>query len=242
MTTSTNNPLSSIQARLFSLQDTRYREFNAKLIPTVEKERVIGVRTPALRALAKEMRQECYTPDTEAFMHSLPHFYFEENQLHAFLISETKDADECVRLLEAFLPCIDNWATCDQLNPKAFRKMAKAGTLLGHAQRWMASPKPYVVRFGINVMMNYYLEADTFQLGLLEEVAAISYQAMAEDYYVRMMVAWYFTTALAKQYDATLPYIKGHKLEDWTHRKAIQKACESYRLSTEQKAEIKAAR
>ena len=242
MTTSTNNPLSTIQARLFALQDTGYREFNAKLIPTVEKERVIGVRTPALRAMAKEMRKEGYTTDTEAFMNSLPHFYFEENQLHAFLISETKDADECVRLLDTFLPYIDNWATCDQLNPKAFRKMAKAGTLPEYARRWMASPKPYVVRFGINVLMNYYLEADTFQTGLLDEVAGISHQAVAKDYYVRMMVAWYFATALAKQYDATLPYIKGHKLEDWTHRKAIQKACESYRLSAEQKAEIRAMR
>lgn len=228
--------------RLFAMQDTGYRAFNAKLIPTVEKERVIGVRTPALRTLAKEMLREDHTTDTEAFMHSLPHFYFEENQLHAFLISETKDADECVRLLDAFLPYIDNWATCDQLNPKAFRKMAKAGTLLRHAQRWMASPMPYVVRFGISVLMSYYLEADTFLPALLEEVAAVSHQAVAEDYYVRMMVAWYFATALAKQYTAALPYIKEHKLADWTHRKAIQKACESYRLSAEQKAEIRAAR
>ena len=222
---------SQINGYLFSLQDVAYRDFQAKLIPTVDFSRVIGVRTPALRAFAKKLRKEGGS-GVQEFLSSLPHEYFDENQLHAFLISEEKDFDACFSLLEKFLPFIDNWATCDQLSPAVFKKNHEK--LLPHIEKWIESEKTYTIRFAIKCLMQYFLDED-FKPVYLEKVAAVH----SEEYYVKMMVAWYFATALAKQYEATLPFIEQKRLEKWTHNKAIQKARESFRISAEQKEYLK---
>ena len=233
----------SIRQQLFALQDGTYRNFHARLIPTVAYERIIGVRTPALRTLAKTIRQQSVCND---FLHTLPHDFYDENQLHALLINEMRDTAECLGALETFLPYVDNWATCDQLNPLAFRKMAKEGTLIAMARHWIAQPQPYTVRFGVNVLMRYYLDDGRFQPDYLQWVADIAYRPVADapetGYYVRMVIAWFFATALAKQYEATIPYIAQQRLPDWVHRKTIQKAVESYRLSAEKKALLRTYR
>lgn len=221
-----------IQKQLFSLQDVPYGDFQARLLPTVPRERIIGVRTPALRRLAKELSKD---PETEAFLKELPHRYFEENQLHAFLLEGEKDYDACLRRLNAFLPYVDNWATCDQMCPKALEKHADA--LLPQIRLWLASPHPYTVRFAIGLLMRYYLD-ERFAPEYPDLVASI----VSEEYYVNMMVAWYFATALAKQYESILPYLKEGRLETWTHNKTIQKAVESYRIRPEQKEELRALR
>lgn len=221
-----------IREELFSLQDKKYREFQAKLIPTVDPETVIGVRTPQLRKLAKHLYKETDPAELEAFLKELPHKYFDENQLHAFLISEEKDYDRCVAQVNAFLPYIDNWATCDQLSPKVFKK--HRGELLSHIREWISSDSTYTIRFGIGMLMQHYLD-DNFEPAYPEMVA----QVRSEEYYVNMMIAWYFATALAKQYETAVTYIEGQKLDVWTHNKAIQKARESYRITPAQKEYIK---
>jgi len=218
-----------IREELFRLQDLKYREFQRKLIPTVDPESVIGVRTPELRKLAKRL---CGEPETTAFLEDLPHRYFDENQLHAFIISEEKAFERCVEQVDVFLPCIDNWATCDQLSPKVFRKHREE--LLSHITEWMRSDRTYTIRFGIGMLMQHYLDGD-FDPAYPERVARIR----SEEYYVNMMIAWYFATALAKQYDAVIPFIEERKLDVWTHNRAIRKARESYRITPEQKAYLK---
>ncbi len=221
-----------IRVRLFALRDQPYGEFQKKLIPTVDPFRFIGVRTPDLRKLAKEMAKN---GEAEAFIKKLPHWYFDENQLHAFLISGEKDFSRCIALLEAFLPYVDNWATCDQMSPGIFKK--HRSELLPYIQKWLQSDHVYTVRFAVGLLMQHYLDED-FDPIFLEQAAGIR----SEEYYIRMMVAWYFATALAKQYQAALPYIEKKKLEDWTHNKAIQKAVESYRITEEQKEYLKTLR
>ena len=221
-----------IREDLFSLQDKKYREFQAKLIPTVDPETVIGVRTPQMRNLAKRLYKETDSNELEAFLNELPHKYFDENQLHAFLISEEKDYDRCVAQVNAFLPYIDNWATCDQLSPKVFKK--HRGELLSHIRGWINSDSTYTIRFGIGMLMQHFLD-DDFKPAYPEMVA----QVRSEEYYVNMMIAWYFATALAKQYETAITYIEEQKLDVWTHNKAIQKARESYRITPEQKEYLK---
>ena len=221
--------MSIITERLFSLADEGYRQFQTPLLPSVAPERIIGVRTPVLRRLAKELAG---TAEAEAFLRDLPHVYYEENNLHAFLVEQIRDYDDCVVAIDAFLPYVDNWSTCDGWSPKVFEKHPEK--LLVKIREWMASDLPYTVRFGIGMLQRYFLD-ERFDLAYLDWVAAID----REEYYVRMMVAWYFATALAKQYETALPYIEQGRLPTWTHNKAIQKAVESYRVSAENKAYLK---
>ena len=214
-----------IRARLFALQDEDYRRFSVRLTPTLEMDRVIGVRTPALRALAKELRG---TPDAEEFLAALPHAYYDENNLHGFLIEGLRDYDTCVAALNAFLPYVDNWATCDMMSPRALGKQPRA--LRAQIGKWMVSGREFTVRYGVGMLLRWFLDAG-FDPGDLEAVAALR----SEAYYIRMMVAWYFATALAKQWDATLPYIESRRLAPWVHNKAIQKALESRRVAPEHK-------
>ena len=214
-----------IRGEVFSQQDTVYRDFQAKLIPTIDKETVIGVRTPELRKMAKQLAKR---EDIGMFLENLPHAYFEENQLHAFIVSERKDFAQGMEELEAFLPYVDNWATCDQMSPKVFKKHRQE--LLPHIREWLVSDQTYTVRFGVGMLMEHFLDED-FDPMYPEMVSKIR----SEEYYVNMMIAWYFATALAKQYEAVLPYIEEARLATWTHNKAIQKAVESYRITAEQK-------
>ena len=218
-----------IRQRLFELQDVSYRDFQVKLIPTVETESMIGVRTPALRKLAREYGRRA---EIGVFLQDLPHKYFDENQLHAFIISGIKDFETCIMYVEKFLPYVDNWATCDQMSPTVFKK--KRQELLPYIREWMRSDRTYTVRFGIGMLMQHYLDED-FDPSYPEMVAGIK----SEEYYISMMIAWYFATALAKQYDTVLPYIEEKRLDSQTHNRAIQKAVESYRITQEQKAYLK---
>ena len=217
--------MDAIVVKLLELADNGYRDFQAKLMPTVPKSTIIGVRTPALRALAKELRGGELAA---AFLQELPHKYFDENQLHAFLINDIKDYEQCVQELEHFLPYVDNWATCDQLSPKVLKKQPDA--TLAAIKKWLGSDHDYTVRFGMEMLMSFYLD-DLFKPEFLAWVAADKNEA----YYVKMMVAWFFATALAKQYEATVPYFEQRLLPEWSHKKAIQKACESYRVTKEHK-------
>lgn len=215
----------AIVKELFKLQDKSYAAFNSKLIPTVEQDRVIGVRTPELKTLAKTLAKD---EGKDQFLQSLPHQYFEENQLHAFVISMEKDFDKCLAEVEAFLPYVDNWATCDQLLPKVFKKNPEK--LLVHVRKWIKSDHTYTVRFAIGVLMKHFLD-DDFDTKYPDMVVKVK----SEEYYINMMKAWYFATALSKQYDAILPYIEEKRLDTWSHNKAIQKSIESYRITDEQK-------
>ena len=215
--------------RLFEMQDMAYRDFQARLMPNIEKERIIGVRVPKIRALAKELRG---TDEAVEFLKVLPHDYYEENNLHAFLIECIKDFDTVIAELDRFLPYVDNWATCDSMSPKMFRK--HLDELTPHIRRWLESDRVYTVRFGMGMLMNFYLD-DAFKPEQLDWVLA----APGDDYYIKMMRAWYFATALAKQYDVTLPVIEQKRMEPWTHNKTIQKAIESYRITDEQKAYLR---
>ena len=219
----------AVRARLLALRDEKNAPFMAKLVPTLPPERVLGVRMPDARALTKEL---CAEPDIGLFLADLPHRYLDENNLHALILNEEKDYAAAVAALDAFLPYVDNWATCDQLSPKVFRK--HRGELLPHICRWLASDHPYTIRFGMEMLMSHFLDED-FDSAYPRMVAAVR----SEDYYVKMMAAWYFATALAKQYDAVFPYIAEYRLEKWTHNKAIQKAVESYRITPEQKEILK---
>ena len=216
--------IDEIREMLFAKQDTAYRDFQAKLIPTMDKETVIGVRTPELRKMAKQLAKR---EDISTFLGVLPHSYFEENQLHAFIIAERKDFAQCMEELTAFLPYVDNWATCDQMSPKVFKKHRQE--LLPYIREWIGSDETYTVRFGVGMLMTHFLDGD-FDKTYPQMVSEIR----SEEYYVNMMIAWYFATALAKQYEAVLPYIEEKRLETWTHNKAIQKAVESYRITPEQ--------
>ena len=209
-------------------QDLSYRDMQRRLMPTVDPETILGVRTPVLRQLARELE------DGETFRQKLPHRYFEENQIHAFLLEREKDFDKTARAVETFLPYVDNWATCDQLQPRAFRDHEK---LLPWISKWLASSEPYTVRFGLGMLLCHFLDGD-FQPEFLEMAASVD----REEYYVKMMVAWYFATALAKQYEAALPYITGRRLEPWTHNKTIQKAVESFRVPQAHKEFLKTCR
>ena len=218
-----------ITTKLFSLQDTAYRDFQVKLIPGMDAQKEIGVRTPELRKLSKEL---AIREDIREFLNDLPHQYFDDNQLHAFILSGEKDFEKCMEDLERFLPYVDNLATCDQMSPKVFRKNRKK--LLESINRWIGSEHTYTVRFAIKMLMEHFLDED-FDPIYPEMVATVR----SEEYYIRMMIAWYFATALAKRYDAVLPYLKQEKLDVWTHNKAIQKAVESYRITEEQKIYLK---
>lgn len=221
--------LDEIRNELFKMQDIAYRDFNSKLIPTLDKSLFIGVRTPELRKYAKQLAKR---EDIEEFLHLLPHKYFDENQLHAFIVSEIKDFKSCVVKVNEFLPYIDNWATCDQLSPKVFKKHHKE--LIAYIKEWLESDKVYTVRFGIGMLMEHFLDED-FDISYLETVSNIR----SDEYYVNMMIAWYFATALAKQYESVIPFIENNSLDIWTHNKAIQKAVESLRISDEKKEFLK---
>ena len=217
--------INEIRKELFKLKDDKYREFQSKLTPTVDPESFIGVRTPELRQLAKSFKAR---EDIGVFLDDLPHKYFDENQLHAFIISNIKDYAECLIAVEAFLPYVDNWATCDQMSPKIFKKHKEE--LLKAIRIWIASDRTYTVRFGVKMLMEHFLDKE-FDSIYPDMVAKIR----SDEYYVMMMVAWYFATALAKQYDAILPYFEKQHLDKRTHNKAIQKALESNRVSQERK-------
>ena len=219
----------AVRARLLALRDEKNAPFMAKLVPALPPESVLGVRMPDCRSLAREL---CKEPDIGLFLADLPHRYLDENNLHALILNEEKDYAAVVAALDAFLPFVDNWATCDALRPKAFKKHPSA--LPDECRRWMQSGETYTVRFGIEMLMTHYLDAD-FRPEYLEEVSIIK----SKEYYVNMMIAWYFATALAKQWETTVPYIEQRKLPQWVHRKTIQKAVESYRITDGQKAYLK---
>ena len=221
--------LNEIRAELFKMQDMDYRDFNSKLIPTVDKESMIGIRTPDLRKYAKQFGK---SSDAIEFLQTLPHKYFDENQLHAFIISEIKDFKNCIDEINRFLPYIDNWATCDQLSPKVFKK--HHNELLEYIKDWLKSDKVYTLRFGIGMLMEHFLDED-FDILYPEMVSKIR----SGEYYINMMIAWYFATALAKQYESVIPFIENNSLDVWTHNKAIQKAVESLRISDEKKEYLK---
>ncbi len=218
-----------IRNRLDELKDEEYGDFQTKLIPTKDRAFFIGVRTPRLRKYAKELVKN---QEVEGFLSDLPHKYFDENQLHGFIISEIKDYDACLEEVNRFLPYVDNWATCDQLSPKVFKK--HRSRLLKEIKTWIKSKETYTVRFAIEMLMTHFLDED-FDPKYLEMVSKVR----SEEYYVKMMVAWYFATALAKQYDEALPYIERKRLEPWTHNKTIRKSVESFRITDEQKAYLK---
>lgn len=210
---------------LFQNQDEAYRQMQIRLLPNIAPDTIIGVRTPVLRGIAKELE------DRACFLKALPHSCFEENQIHCFLLEREKDFELVISEIERFLPYVDNWATCDQLRPRCFRKNRKG--LLPYIRKWIASEEPYTIRFGIGMLMVHFL-GDDYDKTLLELPAGVH----SEEYYVRMMIAWFFATALAKQYDDALPYITAHRLDKWIHNKTIQKAVESDRVTPEHKREL----
>lgn len=221
-----------LRETLFSMADPAYKEFHARLIPTVPKDTVIGIRTPLLRKFAISFGA---SPYAKTFLRELPHTYYEENNLHGFLLERKRDFEETVAALDHFLPHVDNWATCDLIKPRVFKKNHPA--LLPKFRQWMHDTQTYTIRFGIGMMMTHFLDED-FQPEYLGEIAAIH----SQEYYVNMMIAWYFATALAKQYEATLPYLETRHMEPWVHNKTIQKAIESRRITPEQKKYLRTLR
>lgn len=224
--------MTDIQERLFALRDEKYAEFQAKLTPTLPKESFIGVRLPQLRKLAAEFMKE---EGCREFLNSLPHDYYDENLMHSVILERSRKFEDAVEGVRAFLPYVDNWAVCDSLRPKVFAKHKKE--LLPLAMEWVASPETYTCRFGIDMLMTHFLDGD-FEPEYPELVSTVR----SEEYYVNMMVAWYFATALAKQWDAVIPYIEQRRLSPWTHRKAIQKAIESFRITEKQKEYLRGLR
>ena len=224
--------MEEIQKQLFELQDMAYRDFHSRLMPDIDKETVIGIRVPVLRKYAKSIAG---TELAEKFIKELPHCYYEENNLHMMLITGIKDYDRCLTEIERFLPYIDNWATCDFPAPKCFENRKE--DLLPVIKRWIASSETYTIRYGIGMLMRLYLDAD-----FDPEYVRIVAEVKSDEYYVNMMIAWYMATALAKQWDAVVPYIEEHRMSDWVHRKTIQKAVESYRITDEQKRYLKGYR
>lgn len=218
-----------IQTMLFNLQDKEYALFQSKLTPTVPKERFIGVRVPEVRKLAKAYIKD---PEHIDFLQSLPHEYYDENMLHGLLISEMKAYEACVNKVDLFLPYVDNWAVCDIMSPKVFKKHKTE--LMEKIREWSASEQTYTCRFGLEMLMSHYLD-DDFKEEYLEIPAAVK----SDEYYVNMMIAWFLATALAKQWKSTIPYLEQGRLDPWVHNKTIQKARESYRITDEQKEYLK---
>lgn len=218
--------------KLTAVKDEEYRAFQVKLVPNIPSETILGVRTPDLRQIAKELFESA---DREAFRKSLPHTYYEENLVHFFVLAMIKDFDSCVQGVEAFLPYVDCWPVSDQATPKAFRKNHEK--LLPYIRKWIASEHVYTARFGLRMLMNEFLDDD-----FKEEYLELAANKKGEDYYLKMMAAWFFATALAKRYDETLPYFEEHRLDEWVHRKAIQKAVESYRVTDAHKAYLRSLR
>ena len=224
--------MTKLQAALFDMQDITYRDFHSRLIPNIEKDRVIGIRTPILRKFAKEYAK---TDDAQKFIRELPHYYYEENNLHMMIITGIKDYDTCVIEIERFLPYIDNWATCDLPVPKCFYRNKEK--LLDNVISWIKSDDTYTIRYGIETLMSIYLD-DAFESSYPRLVSEV----ISDEYYVNMMIAWYFATALAKQWEAVIPYIEEKRLPEWVHKKTIQKAVESYRITDEQKKYLRTLR
>lgn len=224
--------MDNIQTKLFRLQDVGYGDFHSKLMLNIAREKIIGIRVPVLRRFVKELSEA----EKEDFLQQLPHNYYEENNLHGLIIMESRDYGSCIGELERFLPYIDNWATCDMLRPKILRKHLPE--LLEKIYQWLASGDTYTVRLAIGFLMSFYLDDGVYQREYLAKVAEVS----SKEYYVRMMVAWYFATALAKQYQDALPYMQKGRMEEWTRRKAIQKALESRRVSIEHKEYLRSLR
>ncbi len=224
--------MEEIQKHLFELQDMAYRDFHSRLMPGIDKETIIGIRVPVLRKYAKSIAG---TELAEKFIKELPHCYYEENNLHMMLITRIKDYDRCLLEIERFLPYIDNWATCDFPAPKCFENHKE--DLLPVIKRWIASSETYTIRYGIGMLMRLYLDTD-----FDPEYVRIVAEVKSDEYYVNMMIAWYMATALAKQWDVVIPYIEEHRMPDWVHRKTIQKAVESYRITDEQKRYLKGYR
>jgi len=224
--------MTNIQARLFELKDDGYRKFHSALIPDIDPNLIIGVRTPALKKLARELRG---TDEARAFLNALPHRYYEENNLHAFLIAGERDFDKVLCEVERFLPFVDNGATCDGLSPKAFAKEPQK--LEEAVCRWLKSQHTYTIRYGIVSLMRRYL-GENFK----KEHFTLVESAINDEYYVKMAAAWYFATALSFKYDETQEVLTENRLDRWTHNKTIQKAVESYRITSEQKQYLKTLR
>ena len=212
----------NIERQLLSMAEEEYREFSAKLMPTVDKNKVLGIRIPKLRKYAKSLKEY------DGFLEKLPHIYFEENNLHAFLIEKEKNFDECIKKLEEFLPFVDNWATCDSMKPKILKKYPEK--LITVIEKWLKSENTYTVRYAINLLMSFYLD-ENFK----EEYLSLVAEVKSEEYYVNMMRAWYFATALAKKWESAVQYLENHLLDEWTHNKTIRKAIESFRITPQQK-------
>lgn len=224
--------LTVLQKQLFALQDVGYREFHSRLMPNIDKERIIGIRTPVLRKFAKEFMK---SEEAKGFIQELPHRYYEENNLHMMVITSIRDFETCLAEVERFLPFIDNWATCDFAEPKCFAR--HKAELLSSVQKWIASGETYTIRYGIGMLMRLYLDED-----YSPEYPAMAAAVVSEEYYVNMMIAWYFATALAKQWDSVIPFLEEKRLSEWVHKKTIQKAVESYRITPEQKAYLRTLR
>ena len=224
--------MKKIVEQLFQLQDVAYKDFQCRLMPNIDRDAVIGVRTPQLRAFAKKIKG---SKDAEELISQLPHRYYEENNIHSFLIETIKDYNECINALDLFLPYVDNWATCDMMTPKVLKKDLCA--LLSKIRVWIRSGHVYTVRYAIKLLMSFYLD-DEFDVEYLDIVSSVC----SDEYYINMMVAWYFATALAKQYEVTVVYIESKKLSPWVHNKAIQKACESFRITDDRKKYLKTLR
>lgn|SRR5574344_2389780 len=227
----------TLEKQLFTLQDKKYQLFQCKLMPTISAKKIIGIRTPVLRTFAKEIAG---TSEAAQFIQHLPHTYYEENNLHAFLIEQIKDFDTAIQAVEEFLPYVDNWATCDSFKPRAFKNNSSSQetslqvALYKKCEEWIASGKTYTVRFGIEMLMNYFLDEHFTQ----ESIRLVS-RVRSNEYYVNMMIAWYFATALAKQYESAVIFLEKNKLDVWTHNKSIQKAIESFRVTDEHKAYLR---
>lgn len=222
----------TLYRRLAEVKDDAYREFQAKLVPNIPKETILGVRTPEMRKIAKEVFESA---ERDAFLNDLPHKYYEENLIHFFVLAMIRDFNECVRRVEAFLPYVDCWPASDQATPKSFRKNHEK--LLPYIEKWIASDHVYTARFGLRMLMNEFLDAD-----FKEEYLALAASKQGEDYYLKMTIAWFFATALAKRYDETVPYLEQHRLDEWVHKKAIRKAIESFRVSDAHKEYLKRLR
>ncbi len=222
----------TVYDQLYAARDEGYKEFQAKLVPNIPAESILGVRTPAMRAIAKEVAK---SGERDGFLASLPHTCYEENLVHFFVVAEIRDFATCVAAVETFLPYVDCWPVSDQATPKAFRKNHEK--LLPYIKKWIASPHVYTARFGLRMLMNEFLGED-----FTKEYLELAASAAGEDYYLKMMQAWFFATALAKQYDATVPYMEPGRLDEWVRKKSIQKALESFRVSEEHKEYLRKMR
>lgn len=224
--------IDKIKSELLILQDKSYKEFHSKLMPSINPDSIIGIRVPVLRNYAKILFRENSLQKLDSFLKNLPHEFYEENNIHAFLVEKIVNFEECISYIDEFLPFVDNWATCDMMNPKVFKKYPNK--LLEKIYHWVNSNCVYTVRFGIGMLMRFFLD-ENFETKYLDLVLSVK----SDEYYINMMRAWFFATALAKQYEQTFLYIKNYSLDKWTHNKTIQKANESFRITKEQKEELK---